>query len=196
MAKEIDWEIRQYAEELYITDGHTYEEVAKETGVSISQLKRWATDEGWTDRKRDYRKSLSDIKRNTVLLRKNLLDQAVNSLDAQNVYAFAAIERACAPKVAKNAGQAETPDTVINRAINTPEEALAAIQDVLELKINGMLTKPDAVSPKAISDLLKLIEKVQDLEKEYKPDDASDAPKGITPKSARAMIDEILGGGK
>jgi hypothetical protein len=38
------WEIREAAEELYIIDGHTYEQVAEATGVSISQLKRWGMD--------------------------------------------------------------------------------------------------------------------------------------------------------
>ena len=46
MAKEISWEIREQAEELYIVDGKTFDEVAEITGVSVAQLKRWGAGRG------------------------------------------------------------------------------------------------------------------------------------------------------
>ena len=119
MGTEIDWETRELAEELYIVEGQTYEAVAERTGVSLSQLKRWGADGGWPERKREYRQSLSDIRRETVRLRKELLKQAVTSLDPQNVYAFAAIERACAPKADAKASK-ENPDAA-SIAIDRPK---------------------------------------------------------------------------
>jgi len=81
MAKEIPWEIREQAEELYIVDGKTFDEVAEITGVSVTQLKRWGAgfpdpddpdqeSPSWMDRKKEYRTAFANIKRDTVLLRK------------------------------------------------------------------------------------------------------------------------------
>lgn len=92
MGKEISWEIRERAEELYIVDGLTYEQVADATGVSVSQLKNWGVDGQWREKREEYRKALGEIKRNTVLLRKRLIAQALSSLDPQHVYAAARVE--------------------------------------------------------------------------------------------------------
>ena len=64
MGKEISWEIRERAEELYILEGLTFEEVSLQTGVSVSQLKRWAKDGDWSVRKREHRNDLAAIRRN------------------------------------------------------------------------------------------------------------------------------------
>lgn len=90
--KEIPWELREQAEELYILDGKTHEEITEITGIAIQTLKGWSADEGWSNKRREYRQQLSDIKRNTVKLRSKLLMQALNSLDPQQVFAAARIE--------------------------------------------------------------------------------------------------------
>ena len=103
MAKEISWEIREQAEELYIVDGKTFEEVAEITGVSVAQLKRWGAgfpdpddpekkSSSWTDRKKEYRTAFANIRRDTVLLRKKMTAQALRSLDPQDLYAVVKLE--------------------------------------------------------------------------------------------------------
>lgn len=103
MAKEISWEIREQAEELYIVDGKTFEEVAEITGVSVAQLKRWGAGQpdpddsekkssSWMDRKKEYRQQFADIHRDTTKLRQKLLRQALNTLDPQQVYAAVRLE--------------------------------------------------------------------------------------------------------
>ena len=103
MAKEISWEIREQAEELYIVDGKTFEEVAEITGVSIGQLKRWGAgfpdpddpeskSSSWTDRKKEYRTAFANIRRDTVLLRKKMTERALKSLDPQDLYAVVKLE--------------------------------------------------------------------------------------------------------
>ena len=94
MVEAYDWSIRERAEQLYVIDGRTYAEVAELTGVSVSQLKRWGKDGGWTENRMEYRSALGDIRRKTVLLRRDLLEKAIDSKDPQNVYAFAALEKA------------------------------------------------------------------------------------------------------
>lgn len=107
--KEISWEIREQAEELYIVDGKTFDEVAEITGVSVAQLKRWGAgfpdpddqekkSSSWMDRKKEYRRQFSDIHRDTVRLRQKLLQQALNTLDPQQVYAAVRLEMMAARK--------------------------------------------------------------------------------------------------
>jgi len=79
MAEPISWEIREQAEELYIVDGRTFEEIAGITGVSASQLKRWGSGDpvkeipSWTQRRKEYRQNQSTIRQDTVKLRAKLL---------------------------------------------------------------------------------------------------------------------------
>lgn len=92
MPTEYSWEIRERAEELYILDGWTFEQVNKETSVSISQLKRWAKDGDWSGRKKEYRQTLASIRRDKLKLRRLLIQKALNSLDPQDVYASDRLE--------------------------------------------------------------------------------------------------------
>lgn len=92
MGQEIPWEIRERAEELYIVEGRTFEQVAADTGVSVSQLKRWAADGNWSARKKEYRQAFADIRKNTVKLRKALIEKALGSLDPQDIYAAVRLE--------------------------------------------------------------------------------------------------------
>ncbi len=93
MAKEISWEIRVTAEELYITEGLTFEQVAKKTDVSVSQLKRWAKEGDWKTKRKEHRLGLLEIKRNYDRLRQGIVEKALNSLDPQDVYAALRIEK-------------------------------------------------------------------------------------------------------
>lgn len=94
MPNEISWEIRENAEDLYIIDGKTFDQVAEITGVSVSQLKRWSSssDPTWPDRRREYRNTLKDIRRSTLKLREKLAQQALNTLDPQTIYALDRLE--------------------------------------------------------------------------------------------------------
>jgi len=98
MGKEISWEIREEAEELYIVEGKTLEEVAEITGVSVAQLKRWGAGNkeeeiaSWGDRKKEYRTAFANIRRDTVLLRKRMTERALKSLDPQDLYAVVKLE--------------------------------------------------------------------------------------------------------
>lgn len=89
MGEAYSFEIRERAADLYVTEGYTFEQVSKATGVSVSQLKAWSGQEGWQEQKREYRKALSDIKRTSIKLQRELLMQALEKMDPQLVYAAA-----------------------------------------------------------------------------------------------------------
>jgi len=92
MAKEIDWDIRERAEELYIVDGLTFDQVSRETGVSVTQLKNWSGAEGWREKREEYRVSRRSIRSTVTKLRKQLATDALSTSDPQKVFAFIRLE--------------------------------------------------------------------------------------------------------
>lgn len=88
MGKEIDWETRERAEELYIVDGLTFEETALETGVSITQLKNWSAAEGWREKRQEYRSAKRDINSTVLKLTQKLSVEAMVNPDPQKIFAF------------------------------------------------------------------------------------------------------------
>lgn len=183
MGKEIPWEIRERAEELYIVEGLTFEQVAGQTGVSVSQLKRWARPNeieaaSWQDRRREYRTAFDHIKRDTVLLRKRLVAKALKSLDPQHVYAIASLESTVARIESKDSAPAEhiNPDKI--QAIKTPADAVDALGDVVERKINAMLVKPGGMSLAAIKEVKQALELIEKCESNTSPAKRT----GIKPK--------------
>jgi predicted RND superfamily exporter protein len=107
MAKEISWETREYAEELYIIDGFTFAQVSAKTGVSQTQLKNWSAAEGWRDRRREYRGTRRQIEEKTQKLRLKLVDAALDTAgDPQSAYAFARVERLVIEKQKEKAHEA------------------------------------------------------------------------------------------
>ncbi|MDY7034543.1 MAG: hypothetical protein SV375_00045 [Thermodesulfobacteriota bacterium] len=87
-----DLEDRERAEDLYIIDALTLEEVARATGIPERTIQKWSADDCWNEKKKEYQDTLKDIKRNTILLRKSLISKALQSLDPQDVYATVKME--------------------------------------------------------------------------------------------------------
>lgn len=194
MGKEIPLEVRFNAEELYVVDGLTYDRVAAITGVSVSQLKRWGSEGDWAERKSEYREALTSIRRDTVLLRKNLIEKAMNSLDPQAVYAVARLE-AVAAKVGGTGQAQEGGAGMTLRTIKTPQDAVAALSEVVEKKINAMLTQPNAVSLAGIKEIKQALDLIEKMQEKY-IDDEKGSPgkkKQIDPETLKTIKEEIYG---
>lgn len=161
MPEGYSYEIRETAEAMYVTDGMTYDQVAAATGVSVAQLKRWGSDEDWTGKKKEYREALSSIRRDTVKLRAKLLKTALNTGDPQSVYAFAAIERAVAGKKSEDPAPAFAPEKL--KDIRTPEDAIEALQEVVNLRLNKMLAQPDILQFSQVKDLKQTMELIDQM---------------------------------
>jgi len=170
MPEGYSYEIREIAQELYVTEGRTYDQAAKATGVSVGQLKRWGMDEGWTAARKEYRDALSSIKRDTVRLRAKLLKTALVAGEPQAVYAFAAIEKAAIMGKNKTEPvQMSAPEKL--KDINSPADAVEALQQVVELKLNKMLSQPDTLQLSQIKELKQTMELVDQMKAKYNPDD-------------------------
>ncbi|MBU0971019.1 MAG: hypothetical protein KKC20_10255 [Proteobacteria bacterium] len=192
MPEGYSYEIREIAKDLFVTEGYTYDQVARSTGVSVAQLKRWGKDEDWTDARREYRDALSSIKRDTVKLRAKLLKTALGSGDPQSVYAFAAIEKTVGNKSADSA-TVSNPERLKN--INTPSDAVAALQEVVELKLNKMLAQPDTLQLSQVRELKQTMELIDQMKAKYNPDAGGDTKVdgGLSDEAADMIRRQILG---
>lgn len=189
MAK--DFELRQRAEELYIIDGLTLEEVASEVGVSERTIANWSSEAGWKEKQREYRNAVSEIKRYTTLTRLKLIKDAMTSLDPQKIYAFAALERAVKGQSADIGGYGDPPYE--RREIKTPQDAIDTLQEALERKLNIMLSQPDAISISGIKDMKQALALVDELKDKYrgKPDEAK--RRGLSDDTVEEIKRRILG---
>ena len=172
MAEPYSWEIREQAQEFYVIEGHTYDEVAGLTGVSVSQLKRWGKEESWTDAKRELRQALTDIKRKRVLLRRDLLNKAMG-LDPQNVYAFARMEQVAA---AIDKGREKEPKPVhvpiADQKFETYGEAIDALQQAIFLRFGELVQENGSMNNEAIKDLKIAMAMVDEMKAKYSPEKA------------------------
>ena len=194
MPEGYSYEIRETAKDLFVVEGRIYDQVAKSTGVSVAQLKRWGKDEGWTGARREYREALSSIKRDTVMLRVKLLKTALGSGDPQSVYAFAAIEKAVAGgKKSADPVPVSSPERLKN--INTPADAVDALQEVVELKLNKMLAQPDILQLSQVKELKQTMELIDQMKAKYTPDaeDGTKVEGGLSDEAADMIRREILG---
>jgi hypothetical protein len=79
---------------MYIAEGQTYEQVAAATGVSRTQIQRWAVKYDWEARRARLREDLSrartDLVSDTLSLAQSVLKEArEDPSDPQKVYAIA-----------------------------------------------------------------------------------------------------------
>lgn len=90
--REIDWETRERAEDLYVVEGLSFQVVSEMTGVSMQCLHGWSTKEGWRAKRTAYRADKLCIKATITKLRLKLASAALSSSDPQKVFAFVRLE--------------------------------------------------------------------------------------------------------
>ena len=93
---------REIAEEIYVYEGLTLEQVAERTDIPMPTIKQWSSDGGWFQKKKEYRTAALAIKHNTIQLQKALTEKALETLDPQAVYALARFRTATSKEAAQN----------------------------------------------------------------------------------------------
>lgn len=197
------WEVREAAEELYIVEGLTYEQVAEQTGVSLSQLKRWGVerDPSWSDRRREYRQAQTSIRRGVMLAKAKLIASVIDSEDPMKAFAFNSlvksgqvIEAEARAVAAPPNATAPTPENPEELAIASLADAVAALQRAVQGKISAMLTKPDSLSFAAIKDTKAALEMIEQLQSKYAPTIEETTDKGgLSDDAAELIRRQILG---
>ncbi len=189
-----EFETKLEAQDLYVLQGLTLEQVAQRTGVPERTVKEWSAAEGWVDLRKEYRQAQSEIRRQTMLYRLALLKEGMKNLHPQAAFAWATVESAA--KKTDVGGQRSEVSKDLNpgeqREIKTPADVVAALQEAIERKLNRMLSQPDAVNLKAIKDLKDAMQMVDELKAKYKPETAS-AQQGLNEDQARFWRQQILG---
>ena len=195
MGKQYDFETRDRAEDLYICQGHTLEQVAASTGVSLSQVKEWSTADSWRERRDEYRQALREIRTNTVKLRQKLIEKALADLDPQRVYAAASMERVAqlAEKASSAKKQEDLPEapspSEITREIRTPEQAITALQEAAEARLNLLLSRPGELSLAALKDVQKVLTLIDELKSKYAPQEAGRAKTDLDDETKQRIRD-------
>lgn len=197
---EYSWEDRERAAELFIVEGRTFGQVAETTGVSESQLKRWsaqdqeADGQGWPEKRRELRRALADIPRKSVLLRLKLLDTALSG-EPQAAYAFARVEAALNRSKGKDQAGAPAPLAEAPVTIKTPQEAVAALEGVVEKRINQIITQPGMLNYENLKDLKLTLQLVDELKAKYAPaaDNGAGPAAGLSEAAAEEIRQQLLG---
>lgn len=197
MPESYGWDTIEAAEELYILDGLTFEQVAERTGVSMSQLKRWSADStpSWPDRRREYRAAQVSIRHGVVLAKAKLIASVIDSEDPQKAYAFGALvnsgkqieaeARERMPIAASAAPAAAASDHVEHDL-----DMVGALRQAVQARVAALVQQPGAVTLGAVKELLAAMEML-----EVKAGRGSDeaAKPTMTPEQLQAMIREVYG---
>lgn len=165
------WEVREAAEELYIIEGRTYEQVAEQTGVSLSQLKRWGTesDPSWSDRRREYRQAQTSIRRGVMLAKAKLIASVIDSEDPMKAFAFNSLVKS-GQVIEAEARVAATTASVAPATPETaepPADIKLAMADAVQRKINAMINAPGGITLTTIKELkgaITFLEELQEVE--------------------------------
>lgn len=104
LRKEYPYEVRCQAEDLYVDDGFTYEEVAERLGVALNTIKNWAKKGAWRERRENKFEARRTYREKMSKLRQAMMDKVLEDMDPQNVYALIRLERLALDKEKKPDG--------------------------------------------------------------------------------------------
>lgn len=220
--QEYSWEVRERAKELYVVDGLTFEQVAADTGVSVSQLKRWSAEEkewaenqeesstglkpvaqDWPEARKAFRLALGVIRRDSTLLRAKLITNALGGGEFKQVLSAAMWEKTQAHKdlqgsvaPAPSPVNESQPGAAVpqNLIIKTPQDAVLALEMVVVKRIGLMAMQPELISFNAIKDLQKTLGLIEELKTKYRPDEQTSDLPGLSDEAAEKIRRQILGG--
>ena len=179
------------AQELYCVARLTFEKVAEETGVAASTLKRWAATYDWRGKREKLAQAEADLAADTILARSAMLKKLIESKNAQDGFAVSALE-SLAMKQAEAARAQKLMSAVKQnelRPIRTREDAVAALEEAVELKLNSMLQSPQDLDFKAVQDVRKAMELVTEM-KAVRTKEADDG-RGVSGTNIEAMLDAL-----
>jgi transposase-like protein len=185
------------AQELYCVARLTYREVAAETGVAESSLKRWAAKYGWAEKRAAMAQAECDIRADLVLARSAMLKELIESKNAQVGFAVSSLESLALKQAeAERAGRMLTARQSAEgnrRRITTKEDAAQALQEAVETKLAAMLADPDQVDLAAVKNIKNALELIASIRPQTGEDHRAAQDKGISDDAAQQIIDKILG---
>lgn len=157
------------AQELYCVDRLSFARVAEIVGTSPTTLKAWARKFHWAAKREEIARAESEIRVNIIRSRKAALEQLLAASEpkeaAPMAFAVASLEN-LALKREELAAVGKIPNAAraARRKIATRADAIAALRDAVEEKINRALGDPGAISSASVQDIKRCLELVGELE--------------------------------
>ena len=186
------------AQELYCMDRLSFERVSELTGVATSTLKRWADKYRWRERREELAQVESEIRFNTVMGRKAILQRLLEAEDgkeaSQGAFAVASLE-SLALKQAELAAAGKIPSFSEPEArphIATQADAVAALREAVRNKVGMALSDPGKINAATVQDVKRCLELLGELEARLPKEKEESCDKALSPENAQA-IREILG---
>ena len=186
------------AQELYCMDRLSFERVSELTGVATSTLKRWADKYRWRERREELAQVESEIRFNTVMGRKAILQRLLEAEDgkeaSQVAFAVASLE-SLALKQAELAAAGKIPSFSEPEArphIATQADAVAALREAVRNKVGMALSDPGKINAATVQDVKRGLELLGELDARLPKEKEESCDKALSPENAQA-IREILG---
>ena len=186
------------AQELYCMDRLSFERVSELTGVATSTLKRWADKYRWRERREELAQVESEIRFNSVMGRKAILQRLLEAEDgkeaSQVAFAVASLE-SLALKQAELAAAGKIPSFSEPEArphIATQADAVAALREAVRNKVGMALSDPGKINAATVQDVKRCLELLGELEARLPKEKEESRDKALSPENAQA-IREILG---
>jgi hypothetical protein len=163
MPKRYSMEMAGRAERLYCCEGRTLSEVAALTGVSPRTLKSWSVKFDWARKREEIGRSLMEIHTKSVLLRQRLIENALNTLSAGDVYAVAFMESIARKAAPEDSRDGAVPGSKAGWKRKGEEEAVAALERACHIRMGRLLADPGQMDLPAIRALEAASKLVRDL---------------------------------
>lgn len=186
------------AQELYCLDRMSFERVAEMTGVATSTLKRWADKYRWRERREELAQVESEIRFNTIMGRKAILQRLLEAEDgkeaSQVAFAVASLE-SLALKQAELTAAGKLPaytEPDVRPQIATQADAVAALREAVRNKVGMALSDPEKINAATVQDVKRCLELLGELEARLPKETEETRNKALSPENAQA-IREILG---
>lgn len=188
------------AQELYCLDRLSFDRVSELTGVATSTLKRWADKYRWRERRDELAQVESEIRFNTVLGRKAILQRLLDAEDgkeaSQVAFAVASLE-SLALKQAELAAAGKIPTFAEpggQPRIATRADAVAALRQAIENKVGMALADPGKINAATIKYVSQCLDLLANLESSLpKPEAAEAEQKRGLSKDMAAALEKALG---
>jgi hypothetical protein len=199
-AKEYSMEVVERAEDAYCVEGLTFDQVATLTGVSASTLKRWSDRYAWQEKRENIRTARSAIRTNRVMLHAKLIEKCLGTLSPMDAFAVSSIEgvvqRAAQTTLRQSAaaGSAHVvgADTPL-REIKTEADAISALEEAVEIKVNRMLANPEALSYGGMKEIGQVMDLIKSMKAKLPVTEAAVKSAGLTGDVAEWFRNEVLG---
>lgn len=122
-------ETRERAEEMYVLDGWTYQQIADELKVNKDTVRVWSAKGQWIERRQEYRQARSEARRDLVRLRRDMLSHALSTLDPRVVGAAVRVETVARQEDKPKAGIPASPTDRPRFFMETLEFIAGALKD-------------------------------------------------------------------